>query len=294
MKTICTWVTILVTSLTIAQDFQGKAYYFSKTGMDMDFGRRQMSEDQKKAIADRMKSVMEKTFVLTFNKSAATYKEEAQLDASGGGGGRWGAMLSGFTSNNYYKSIKDGQYYDQREFYGKNFLIKDSLAKYNWTLVNETKKIGNYTCFKATTTKKVNEVMDFRAMRRKAREQRDQRENGSDDQANADNAPDMPEPLEEIEVTAWYTPEIPVNQGPGSYWGLPGLILEVQEGRTTLLCNKIVLNAEEKEEIKPPTKGKDVSQAEFDEITKKKVEEMIEQFSTQRRGRGGLGGGRRN
>lgn len=293
MKTICTLVAILVTSLTIAQDFQGKAYYFSKTGMNMDFGGRQLSEDQKKAIAERMKSAFEKTFILTFDKSAATYKEEEQLETTGGGG-RWGAMLSGFTSNNYYKDVKKGEYYDQREFYGKNFLIKDSLQTYQWTMVNETKKIGNYTCFKAVTTKKVSEAMDWRAMRRKARELRDQREKESGDQANTGDAPERPEIPDEIEVVAWYTPEIPISQGPGSYWGLPGLILEIQEGRTTLLCNKIVLNAEEREEIKAPTKGKEVSQAEFDEITKKKVEEMIEQFSTQRRGRGGFGGGRRN
>ncbi|MGY3791360.1 GLPGLI family protein [Aquimarina sp. 433] len=293
MKTISTLVAVLVTSLTIAQDFQGKAYYFSKTGMDMNFGGRQLSEDQKKAIAERMKSAFEKTFILTFDKSAATYKEEAQLETTGGGG-RWGAMLSGFTSNNYYKDVKKGEYYDQREFYGKNFLIKDSLQTYQWTMVNETKKIGNYICFKAVTTKKVSEVMDWRAMRRKARELRDQREKGSGDQANAGDAPERPEIPDEIEVVAWYTPEIPISQGPGLYWGLPGLILEIQEGRTTLLCNKIVLNAEEREEIKAPTKGKEVSQAEFDEITKKKVEEMIEQFSTQRPGRGGFGGGRRN
>ncbi|WP_299214813.1 GLPGLI family protein [uncultured Aquimarina sp.] len=293
MKTIFTLVTILVTSLANAQDFQGKAYYFSKTGMDMDFGRRQMSEEQKKAIADRMKSALERTFILTFDKSAATYKEEAKLEITEEGGRR-GAMLSGITSNNSYKNIKTAEYYDQREFYGKNFLIKDSLVSYNWTLVNETKKIGNYTCFKATTTKKVSEIMDWRAMRRKARQQRDQREKSNVDQASTENTPDESEMPNEIEVIAWYTTEIPVNQGPGSYWGLPGLILEVQEGKTTLLCNKIVLNAEEKEEIKPPTKGKKVSQAEFDEITKKKVKEMIEQFSTQRRGRGSIGGGRRN
>ncbi|WP_299431841.1 GLPGLI family protein [uncultured Aquimarina sp.] len=294
MKTLITVVSMLTFFLTTAQNFQGKAYYFSKTGMDMDFGRRQMSEDQKKAIAERMKSAMEKTFILTFDKSAATYKEEAKLEASGGGGGRRGAMLSGFTSNNYYKNIKEGTYYDQREFYGKNFLIKDSLSTYDWILVNETKKIGNYTCFKATATKKVNEVMDWRAMRRKARQQREEREDDIDDQASAENTPDELEVPKEIEVIAWYTPEIPVNQGPGSYWGLPGLILEIQEGRTTLLCNKIILNSKEKEEIKAPTKGKELSQAEFDEITKKKIEEMIEQFSTQRRGRGGFGGGRRN
>lgn len=288
MKTIFTLVIIFITALTTAQDFQGKAYYFSKTRMDMDFGKRQMSESQKKAIADRRKSAAEKTFVLTFNKNAATYKEEVQLEASSDG--RFGAMLS----NNYYQNIQKGEYYDQREFYGKNFLIKDSLSTYDWTLVNETKKIGKYTCFKAITTKKVSEVMDWRTMRRKARQQREQRENGTDDQANAKNTPDELEAPKEIEVIAWYTPEIPINQGPGTYWGLPGLILEVQEGRTTLLCNKIILNAKEKEEIKSPKKGKEVSQAEFDEITKKKVEEIIEQFSTQRRGRGRSGGGRRN
>jgi len=293
MKTLITLVSVLATFSITAQDFQGKAYYFSKTGTDMDFGRRQMSEDQKKAIADRMKSALEKTFILTFDKNAATYKEEAQLEATGGSG-RWGAMLSGFTSNNYYKNIKEGRYSDQREFYGKNFLIQDSLQSYDWTLVNETKKIGNYTCFKATTTKTVNEIMDWRAMRRKAREQRNQRENNVGDQANQKNNSKESEIPKEMEVVAWYTPEIPVNQGPGSYWGLPGLILEIQEGRTTLLCNKIILNTKEKEKIKAPTKGKELSQAEFDVITKKKVEEMIEQFSTQRRGRGGSRGGRRN
>lgn len=293
MKTLITLVGILTALITTAQDFQGKAYYFSKTGMDMDFGGRQMSEDQKKMITDRMKSALEKTFVLTFDKRAATYKEEAQLQTSQGGG-RWGAMLSGFTSNNYYKNIKNGEYYDQREFYGKNFLIKDSLETYDWTLVNESKKIGNYTCFKATTIKKVSEIMDWGAMRRKAREQRQQREKGTVDLANTNDIIDEEELPKEIEVIAWYTPEIPVSQGPGSFWGLPGLILEVQEGRTTLLCNKIVLNAKEKEEIKSPTKGKKVSQGEFDKITKKKVEELVEQFSTQRRGRGGLGGRRRN
>ena len=27
-----------------------------------------------------------------------------------------------------------------------------------------------------------------------------------------------------IEVVAWYTLQVPVNQGPDGYWGLPGLI----------------------------------------------------------------------
>ena len=90
--------------------------------------------------------------------------------------------------------------------------------------------------------------------------------------------------------TAWYSPEIPVNQGPENYWGLPGLILEVNDGKTTILCSKIVLNSKDKVEIKAPTKGKEVSQKEFDETVKKKMEEMREMWRNNRGGgRGGFG-----
>jgi GLPGLI family protein len=33
----------------------------------------------------------------------------------------------------------------------------------------------------------------------------------------------------DVTITAWYT-EIQVNQGPENYWGLPGLILEINDG----------------------------------------------------------------
>ena len=28
-------------------------------------------------------------------------------------------------------------------------------------------------------------------------------------------------------VTAWYTPQIPINQGPGEYWGLNEKVISV-------------------------------------------------------------------
>ena len=92
---------------------------------------------------------------------------------------------------------------------------------------------------------------------------------------------------EQIEVTAWYTMQIPVSAGPGEYWGLPGLILEINSGRTTILCTKITLNPEDKKEIKKPTKGKEVGREEYQDIVKKKMEEMRAMFRARR------GGGRR-
>ena len=72
---------------------------------------------------------------------------------------------------------------------------------------------------------------------------------------------------------------------------MPGLILEISADRTIILCTKIVMNPEEKEEIKKPEKGQVVTQEEYTEITTKKIEEMREMYG----GRGGRGGGgRRN
>jgi GLPGLI family protein len=88
----------------------------------------------------------------------------------------------------------------------------------------------------------------------------------------------------DLTITAWYTPEIPVNQGPENYWGLPGLILEVNDGKTVILCSKIVLNPKEKAVIKAPVKGKVISQNDFDETVVKKIQEMREM----NQGRGGM------
>jgi GLPGLI family protein len=83
----------------------------------------------------------------------------------------------------------------------------------------------------------------------------------------------MEEPKDKI-ITAWYTPEIPVSFGPNNYWGLPGLILEINEPETIILCSKVVLNTKEKSAIKAPNNGIKVSQKEFDAVQKKKFDSM--------------------
>jgi len=59
----------------------------------------------------------------------------------------------------------------------------------------------------------------------------------------------------EMIIIAWYTPEIPVLHGPFNYWEVLGFIIDVSNGQTTILCSKIVLNLENKKEIKAPKKG---------------------------------------
>jgi len=285
MKLIITTLLALFTAIVFAQDFQGQAFYQSKTSVDMDsWGGGNLSPERKKMIAERMKSMFEKTYELTFNKTESIYKEEEKLSTPGQGqGGRWRGVMSSFTPGKQYKNIKDQLILQDQEFFGKQFLIKDSLPKLTWKMESETKQIGKYLCFKATTIKKVDE-MDWRSMRRR---RNNQEEKAKDSTANNDPMKEIEIPKETL-VTAWYTMQIPVSQGPGEYTGLPGLILEVNTDKTTILCSKIILNPNEKKEIKAPSKGKIVSRKKYNDIVKKKMEEMREMYS----GRGGRGHGR--
>ena len=145
--------------------------------------------------------------------------------------------------------------------YGKIFLVKDEIEKLDWKLGTETKFIGEYQCYKATYTKMVEKP-------------RVRFSSDDDEEEEEETEPEM----EERTVTAWYTPQIPINNGPDNYQGLPGLILEVHDGELTVICSKIVLNPKDKVEIKEPEKGKVVDQAKYDEIMEKKAREMMERY----------------
>jgi GLPGLI family protein len=286
MKKIIIVSILMVSGLVKAQNFQGMAVYESKTST-AEFakgisGNKEITPEMQKQIEERMKKMFEKTFILNFDKSASIYKEEEKLDAPGEQGGRrmMASMMGG--GGTHYKNVKDKQFIVNREFFGKEFLIKDSLPKYDWKMEGESKQIGNYTCFKATAVVKVNES-DFRNFRFRNRDKKEteaKTETVKDTtKANKTNFTEDWEMPKENTITAWYCPEIPVNQGPENYWGLPGLILEVNDGKTVMLCTKIVMNTKDKVEIKPVTKGKEVTQTEYNDIVKKKMEEMQEMNS---------------
>ena len=63
------------------QNFQGKAYYFSQSKMDLGNWGSRMSEAQKKQMKSRLKNRLEKTFVLSFTKEESFFKEEEKVDA---------------------------------------------------------------------------------------------------------------------------------------------------------------------------------------------------------------------
>ncbi len=64
------------TSENTIQDFQGKAYYFSKSTLNLGGWGARMSEAQKKQMQSRLKNRLEKTFILSFNKNESINKIE--------------------------------------------------------------------------------------------------------------------------------------------------------------------------------------------------------------------------
>ena len=219
-----------------------------------------LSEAQKKEIGARMKNRLEKGYVLSFNKEESLFVEEDQLDAISGATDSWG---KNFTPGIQYKNVKTNTQLQEQEFYGKKFLINDSLQPIEWKLESDTKRIGNYNCFKATAAIPTNELTWYSFSWDKL---------GETNQSESDSTQ-----VEEIKMTlveAWYAPQIPVRHGPLEYWGLPGLILEVSADNTTMLCSKLILNPDEVIEIEAPSKGKEVTKLDYRTIINKKMVEF--------------------
>lgn len=271
-----------------AQDFQGMAVYESKTSMGDDMPGlqgREITPEMRKMIEQRMKSMFEKTFVLNFDKTASLYAEEEKLDAGdemSRGFRMMGSMMGG--GGKQYKNIKEKIILQEKEIFGKEFLVSDSLPQIKWKMETETRKIGNYTCYKATASVPVDKsnLMNFRAKKGAEEEAKKKTEA----ELKSTNFMDMVEMPKEKTITAWYTPEVPVSMGPENYYGLPGLILEVSDGKTTILCSKVVINPKDRVEIKPLKKGEKVTQAQYADIMMKKMKEMQDTYG----GPGGRGG----
>ncbi|MCV6631177.1 MAG: GLPGLI family protein [Flavobacteriaceae bacterium] len=119
------------------------------------------------------------------------------------------------------------------EDFGK-FLVSRPYQK--WELQNETKQIGDYTCFKATTftttTNPKGKV--FRH-----------------------------------DFTAWYSPQLPYKFGPAGYGNLPGLIVELQGKNFTYGIKKIEFfnsNESKKRKIPKLKKLKQISEEELEKL----------------------------
>lgn len=190
-------ILFLISSIVSAQDFQGQAYYQTQRKVNLKLEGSQMSEAEQKAMQEMLKKQFEKTYILTFNKEASIYKEEAQLDKPEvpSSGGNKIMIMGGGANQKYYKNTKTKTYADEQDVFGKAFLVKDELETFDWVLGDESKVIGKYLCFKATATREVESMsMSF----------------NSDDEESSE---EIKKEIETQTIIAWYTVDIQINFG---------------------------------------------------------------------------------
>lgn len=176
---------------------------------------------------------------LIFNEEAAIYHNlKSDDDAEDVAMEQDGAMVQikmVEPDNQFFTDLKKKKTIEQREFMTRMFLIEGEQDASGWKLSGEQKEILGYACQQA-----VKSTSDTTG------------------------------------VVAWFCSEIPVAAGPQNYSGLPGLVLEVNinDGDQIISATEIDLAAVEEDAVSKPKKGKKVSQDEFDQIVKEKMEEM--------------------
>ncbi|MFL0162354.1 GLPGLI family protein [Aquirufa salirivi] len=126
---------------------------------------------------------------------------------------------------------------DYLDLLGKTYVVDDSLHAPNWKILNQIKEVAGYICMKAVTVDTVKKQT----------------------------------------ITAWFAQDIPVQAGPERYFGLPGLILEldINDGDVTIIASKIEFKKLTNEFNLKKIKGKKISDAEYNKIIADFIKESI-------------------
>lgn len=250
---------LLSVLLQNAQTLQGSVTYQYKMNMK-DFKMEVKGEDQAfmKSIEESIKNAFDKNYVLDFEGKQSLFYEEVKLDAP-----KQSALTFSIgNAEKSYKNLENLQELEEKDFFSKEFLVEGQLKKWEWKITQESKKIGNYTCIKATLIIPVTEE-EKQSIKELKEKQKDSKFQFGE----------IPDPKDK-EVVAWFTPEIPLGHGPREFWGLPGLILELHKDKESFLATQIIINPNKKVQIKKPSKGKKVSKEEFEKIQKDKFDSM--------------------
>ncbi len=145
----------------------------------------------------------------------------------------------------YYVNNETGNIIEQTISDG-NYLVTSSTDEMNWDTTKEKKIIDGYLCFKAITNIKAQSLTKGEYLKK---------------------------------IEAWYCPSLPLNIGPKMYGNLPGLIMELIDGKLTYYVDSMDLNPKFKIQIDKPNNGKKISKKDYlsrqPKITKDNFEEYI-------------------
>lgn len=190
-------------------------------------------------------------FELNFTTESSmfkTYFDEEEDPGPGRGRGGWWRRFGAGAEGEMYRNFTENRFVSSREFEGKKYLIRGEIEQTPWKI-----------------TGKVREIMGIQCM-----------------QAIYDDT------LEQRALTAWFAPTIPVPAGPSIYGQLPGLImaLDINNGEVVFRPVEFKEEAPKEKDLEEPKKGKEITDEEFRQMLRERMEEMREQRRQNQEGNG--------
>lgn len=241
MRNLLVLVGILVclaaAQVVFAQSSDGLITYEVKVNLHR---RIPPGQEARKAMIPEFRTTKQQLF---FNAEESLYKpiiEDEEEDMVAGGTGGSGMRIRIQQPNDeVYIHPGNTSLVSKREFMGKEYLIEDTLKISPWKLGEETREILGYPC-------KMAWYVDERQPDRKQ------------------------------EVTAWYTDQLRPMLGPESFGSLPGAVLavDINNGERVIVARQVELRPLKKSEMKIPSNGQKVTQAEFRKIVDETMKQM--------------------
>lgn len=231
MKKVFLFICLTISHLAMAQTQEGVIDYEFKINMHKGLGK---DQEHMKSMIPEFRTSKNRLY-FTPSESFYTNIDEDPEDVNTAVGGANVQMRFTRPQLDLYRNFETSKFVTLTDFAGKKFRVEDSLKTNPWKFVDESKKVLNYDCKKATFY-------------------------------NEETKQD---------VIAWYTDALISPAGPQSFYGLPGTILEVNlnDGATSITATKIELK-KLTNEIKVPTGGKKVTNKEFKKIRDDYMKEM--------------------
>lgn len=230
-----------------SQTISGEVVYTKKLDFEELKGRMtQDNNEQTVLFLEKLqKESQDNEYVLSFRGAESNYAMAKKL-TNDSNGGVFSKLSLGKFIGEFYFDFQTKEAIHKKEHLGEPILmVLDTGPK--WKILDEGKNIGGYKCIKAEWDIIYNDI-----------------ENN----------------LKHNKIIAWYALELKVPFGPEKYNSLPGLILEVDDGRSRIVAKKIKIHMDlDIVKIKKPKGGR--------EITEKELEEEARKIILQRMGKTG-------
>lgn len=182
-----------ISSCCIAQVKSGRIEYqilMPKSAFELNSVNISMRDYMKNELIKLKQAYSSTQFMLEFNHSRSMFKVLQTMSIDGRSTSNDVAM-SADSNGIFYTDISSKSIIREVLFESRDYFVKEEFPALDWQILDETKQISQYTCYKAVATKKS--------------------ENGKS-----------------IPIEAWVATSLPFNFGPANYSGAGGLILELR------------------------------------------------------------------